>query len=162
MPEISTRTTNFDAKSVAEISETLRHLLADVFALFVKTKSFHWHIGGRDFRGDHQLLDDQATESFSTLDLLAERSRKIGGAAIRSIGDIARNQRLQDNDAPDLSATDMMRELLEDNRQLTAFLRCAHEVCDRHYDIATASLIENWIDQSEARVWFLNETTRHR
>ena len=162
MPEISTRTTHFDPNSVAEISETLRHLLADVFALFVKTKSFHWHIGGREFRGDHRLLDDQASEVFGMLDLLAERSRKIGGAAIRSIGDIARNQRLQDSDASDLSAVDMMRELLEDNRQLTTFLRSAREVCDRHHDLATASLIENWIDQSEGRVWFLDETTRCR
>ena len=160
MSVISTRTTDLDVAPAAEISDTLRHLLADMFVLFVKTKNFHWHISGRHFREDHLLLDEHATQIFSMTDDVAERIRKIGGAALRSIGDIARNQRLKDNDAGDLSPTDMLRELLDDNRQLTTFLRQAHQVCDHHRDVATASRIENWIDESERRVWFLSEMTR--
>ena len=162
MSMISPSTTDLDVASVAEISGTLRHLLADVFVLFVKTKSFHWHIGGRHFREDHLLLDEHATQNFSMVDEIAERIRKIGGTAIHSIGDVARNQRLKDNESHDSSATDMLRELLEDNRRLTTFLRQAHELCDRHRDVAAASLIENWIDETERRVWFLRETARDR
>jgi len=159
---ISPRTTDLDVAWAPEISDTLRHLVADVLVLFVKTKGFHWHIGGRHFREDHLLLDEHATQIFSMVDEIAERIRKIGGTAIHSIGDVARNQRLQDHDADDCSATDMLRELLDDNRQLTTFLRQAHELCDRQRDIATASLIENWIDETERRIWFLSETTRDR
>ena len=162
MSVVSTRATDFDATSVADMSDALRHLLADVFVLFVKTKSFHWHISGRQFREDHQLLDEQAAQIFGMVDEIAERIRKIGATALHSIGEIARNQRLKDNDTDDGSAMDMLRELLDDNRQLTTFLRQAHELCDRHRDVATASLLENWIDESEQRVWFLSETTRDR
>jgi starvation-inducible DNA-binding protein len=162
MSVTSTGTTDLDVASVPEIAETLRRLLADVFVLYLKTKSFHWHISGRHFRDDHLLLDEQATQIFSMVDDIAERIRKLGGTALRSIGDIARNQRLNDNDDEGLLATDMLRDLLDDNRQLTRFLRLAHEVCDRHRDVATASLIENWIDESERRAWFLSETTRER
>ena len=162
MSVVSTRVTDFDAASVTEISDALRHLLADVFVLFVKTKSFHWHIGGRHFREDHLLLDEHATQIFDMIDEIAERIRKIGGIAVRSIGDVSQNQRLKDQDANDCSATDMLRELLDDNGRLTTFLRQAHELCDRHQDVATTSLLENWIDESERRVWFLRETTRDR
>jgi starvation-inducible DNA-binding protein len=162
MSVASTGTADLDVASVAEIAETLRRLLADVFALYLKTKSFHWHISGRHFRDDHLLLDEHAIQIFSMVDDIAERIRKMGGTALRSIGDIARNQRLKDNDDERLLATDMLRDLLDDNRQLTRFLRLAHDVCDRHRDVATASLIENWIDESERRAWFLSETTRER
>jgi starvation-inducible DNA-binding protein len=162
MSVVSTRGTDLDVESVAEISDMLRHLLADVFVLFMKTKSFHWHISGHHFREYHLLLDEQATQIFSMVDDIAERIRKIGGAALHSIGDIARHQRLKDNDAGDCSATDMLRKLLDDNRHLTMFLRQAHELCNRHRDVATTSLIENWIDESERRNWFLSETTRER
>jgi starvation-inducible DNA-binding protein len=159
---ISPSTTDLDVASAAEISDALRHLLADMLVLFVKTKSFHWHIGGRHFRSDHLLLDEHATEIFSMVDDIAERIRKIGGTAIRSIGDVARNQRLKDHEADSCSAIDMLRELLDDNCQLTTVLRQAHELCDRNRDVATASLIENWIDGTDRRVWFLSETTRDR
>src|SRR5262249_32247301 len=155
---ISPFTTDLDVASAAEISDTLRHLLADVLVLFVKTKSFHWHIGGRHFRSDHMLLDEHATQIFSMVDDIAEPIRKVGGTAIRSVGDVARNQRLADHDAADCSATDMLQELLDDNRRLRTFLRHAHGLCDRHRDLATASLIENWIDETERRVWFITET----
>src|SRR5580700_8567761 len=160
MAVTSTGTTDLDVASVPEIAETLRRLLADVFALYLKTKSFHWHISGRHFRDDHLLLDEHAIQIFCMVDDIAERIRKLGGTALRSIGDIARNQRLNDNDDERLLATDMLRDLLDDNRQLTRFLRLAHEVCDRRRDVATASLIENWIDEGERRAWFLSETTR--
>ena len=162
MSVTSTGTTDLDVASVPEIVETLRYLLADVFALCLKTKSFHWYTSGRHFRDDHLLLDEHATQIFSMVDDIAERIRKMGGTALRSIGDIARNQRLEDNDDERLLATDMLRHLLDEDRQLTRFLRLAHDVCDRHRDVATASLIENWIDESERRAWFLGETTRER
>jgi len=151
---ISPRTTDFDVASAEQIAGTLRHLLADVLVLFVKTKGFHWHIGGRHFRDDHLLLDEHATQIFSMIDEIAERIRKVGGTAVRSIADVARDQRLKDHEAECCSATEMLRELVDDNRQLTTFLREAHELCDRHRDIATASLIENWIDETEGRIWF--------
>lgn len=148
--------------AMAEISAALRHLLADVLALYVKTKSFHWHISGRHFRDDHQLLDEQAAQLFAMVDDVAERTRKIGGTTLRSVRDITRNQRLGDNNDEHLSALEMLKALLDDNRQLTGFLRATHELCDRHGDVASASLIENWIDESERRTWFLAETTRER
>ena len=143
--------------AVEEITSNLRRLLADVFALYVKTKNFHWHISGRHFRDYHLLLDEQATEIFAITDTVAERARKIGGTTIRSISDIAKNQRLKDNNKESVSPMDMISELCEDNQQLTRSLRAAHEVCDRHNDVATASLIEVWIDESERRTWFLAE-----
>jgi starvation-inducible DNA-binding protein len=152
--------TDLSGDAVEEISSNLRRLLADVFALYVKTKNFHWHISGRHFRDYHLLLDEQATQIFAITDPIAERARKIGGTTIRSIGDIARNQRLKDNNKEAVSPQEMLRELCDDNQQLTRSLRATHEICDRHNDVATASLIEIWIDESERRTWFLAEINR--
>jgi len=149
--------TDLSGDAVEEISSNLRRLLADVFALYVKTKNFHWHISGRHFRDYHLLLDEQATQIFAMTDTIAERARKIGGTTIRSISDIARNQRLKDNNKESVSPQEMIGELCEDNQQLTRSLRATHEICDRHNDVATASLIEVWIDESERRTWFLTE-----
>jgi len=132
-------------------------LVADVFALYVKTKNFHWHMSGRHFRDYHLLLDEQATQIFAMTDEIAERARKIGGTTIRSISDIARNQRLKDNNNEGVSPQDMIGELCDDNQQLARSLRSTHEICDRHNDVATASLIESWIDETERRTWFLSE-----
>jgi starvation-inducible DNA-binding protein len=140
-----------------EISNALRELLADVFALYVKTKNFHWHMNGRHFRDFHLMLDDQSDQLFAMIDPVAERTRKLGGRSLHSIGDISRNQRLQDNDQPNLSAEAMLKQLLLDNQELTKYLRSTHEICDRHNDVATASLLENWIDETEQRTWFLYE-----
>jgi starvation-inducible DNA-binding protein len=153
-------TTDLSGDAVEEISSNLRRLLADVFGLYVKTKNFHWHISGRHFRDYHLLLDEQATELFAITDTIAERARKIGGTTIRSISDIARNQRLKENNKDSVSAQEMISELCEDNQQLTRSLRAAHEVCDRHNDVATTSLIEVWIDESERRTWFLAEVVQ--
>jgi len=152
--------TDLTADAVEEISSNLRRLLADVFALYVKTKNFHWHISGRHFRDYHLLLDEQATQIFAITDTIAERARKIGATTIRSISDIARNQRLKDNNKEAVSPQEMIGELCEDNQQLTRSLRAAHDVCDRHNDVATASLIEVWIDESELRTWFLAEIVK--
>ena len=149
--------TDLSGDAVEEISSNLRRLLADVFALYVKTKNFHWHISGRHFRDYHLLLDEQATQIFAITDTIAERARKIGGTTIRSISDIARNQRLKDNNKESVSPQEMIGGLCEDNQQLTRSLRATHEICDRHNDVATASLIEVWIDESERRTWFLTE-----
>lgn len=143
-----------------EISAALRDLLADVFALFVKTKNFHWHMSGQHFRDFHLMLDDQSDQLFAMIDPVAERARKLGGTSLHSIGDIARNQRLQDNDEPHVAAETMLKELLLDNQKLTKYLRATHEISDRHGDIATASLLENWIDETEQRSWFLYEIVR--
>jgi len=132
-------------------------LVADVFALYVKTKNFHWHMSGRHFRDYHLLLDEQATQIFAMTDEIAERARKIGGTTIRSISDIARNQRLKDNNNEGVSPQDMIGELCDDNQQLTRSLRSTHEICDRHNDVATASVIESWIDETERRMWFSSE-----
>jgi starvation-inducible DNA-binding protein len=150
-------TADLGREGVAEISKELRHLLADVFALYVKTKNFHWHMSGVHFRDYHLLLDEHSEQIFAMADDVAERARKIGGSTLRSIGDIARHQRLEDNDRESLSPKDMLAELRTDNRELTRFLRVAHEICEEHDDVATASLIENWIDQTERRSWFLSE-----
>lgn len=144
--------------AVEEISATLRHLLADVFALYLKTKNFHWHMCGRHFRDYHLLLDEHAGQIFAMTDEIAERARKIGGTTLRSIGDISKHQRLKDNNHESLSALDMLTDLHTDNRELTRFLRVAHQVCEKHNDVATASLIETWIDETERRAWFLNQT----
>jgi len=140
-----------------EICPALRELLADVFALYVKTKNFHWHMTGRHFRDYHLLLDEHGEQLFAMTDPIAERARKLGGDALRSIGDIARHQRLHDSDERSLPAEGMIKELLQDNQELTKYLRSTHEICDRHNDVATASLIENWIDETERRSWFLYE-----
>ncbi len=152
--------TDLSGDAVEEITSNLRRTLADVFALYVKTKNFHWHISGRHFRDYHLLLDEQATQIFAMTDTIAERARKIGGTTIRSIGDIAKNQRLKDNNKENVSAQEMIRELCDDNQQLTRSLRATHAVCDRYNDVATASLIEVWIDESERRTWFLAEINR--
>jgi starvation-inducible DNA-binding protein len=149
--------TDLSGDGVEEISSNLRRLLADVFTLYVKTKNFHWHISGRHFRDYHLLLDEQATQVFAMTDTIAERARKIGGTTIRSISDIARNQRLKENNKEGVSPQEMISELCDDNQQLTRSLRAVHEICDRHNDFATTSLIEVWIDESEKRTWFLAE-----
>ncbi|WP_395664473.1 Dps family protein [Methylocella sp.] len=153
--------TDLKADATKDIAAALTTLLADMFALYVKTKNFHWHVSGPHFRDYHLLLDDQATEIFAATDPIAERVRKIGGTTLRSIGEISRIQRLLDNDAPYVTPTDMLAELRDDNKQLTASLRELHELCDEKNDVATASLIENWIDEAERRVWFLFEATRN-
>jgi starvation-inducible DNA-binding protein len=148
------------AQGVSEISEELRLLLADVFVLYVKTKNFHWHMTGPHFRDYHLLLDEQGEQLFAMTDDIAERARKIGGTSLRSIGDIARHRRLKDNDAETVTPEEMLAELSTDNQQLTRSLRATHEVCDKHNDVATASVIENWIDEAERRTWFLFEIVR--
>jgi starvation-inducible DNA-binding protein len=135
-------------------------LLADMFALYLKTKNFHWHVSGPHFRDYHLMLDEQAAEIFATTDEIAERARKLGGTTIRSIGHIAKLQRVADNDADFVTPADMLAELKEDNLQLTQRMRETHDVCDEHCDVATASLLEVWIDQAEKRVWFLFEAGR--
>src|SRR5512143_2070899 len=137
-----------------DITGALNALLADVFALYLKTKNFHWHVSGPHFRDYHLLLDDQATQIDAMTDTIAERVRKLGGTTIRSIGHIKRLQRVLDNDADYVTPQDMLAELREDNLDLTRHMRTLHELCDEHGDIATASLIENWIDQTEKRTWF--------
>ena len=149
--------TDLDPKGVVAIERELRQLLADVFALYIKTKNFHWHMSGPHFRDYHLLLDEQAEQLFDMTDDIAERARKIGASTIRSIGDISRHQRLRDNNDELVSPHDMLAELYSDNQQLTRALRAAHAVCDEYNDVATASLIENWIDQTERRTWFLFE-----
>lgn len=151
---------NLGENAVKDISAVLAALLADMFALYLKTKNFHWHVSGPHFRDYHLMLDEQAAEIFATTDDIAERARKIGGTTIRSIGHIAKLQRVADNDADFVTPDDMLAELREDNLQLTQRMRETHDVCDEHGDVATASLLENWIDQAERRVWFLFEAGR--
>ena len=143
--------------AVNRITADLRQMLADVFALYIKTKSFHWHMSGRHFRDYHLLLDEQAEQIFSMSDDVAERARKLGGPALRSIGDIARPQRLSDSNQESLTARQMIVDLRDDNSRLLGFLRESHELCAGHNDFATTSMIEVWIDQAERRVWFLSE-----
>jgi starvation-inducible DNA-binding protein len=152
-----------DLKAVAtkDIAAAMNGILADVFALYIKTKNFHWHMSGPHFRDYHLLLDEQAEQIFEMTDPIAERVRKLGGLTIRSIGQISRTQRLLDNDAEYVEPSDMLAELADDNRILAVSLRQAHNVCDEHGDIATASLIEVWVDETERRSWFLFEATRH-
>ncbi|HEX6833662.1 MAG TPA: DNA starvation/stationary phase protection protein [Rudaea sp.] len=152
--------TDLKAKATRDISGGMNAILADVFALYLKTKNFHWHMSGPHFRDYHLLLDDQADQLYAMTDPIAERIRKIGGTTIRSIGHIARLTRVADNDAEYVDPLDMLAELREDNKTLAARLREVHEVCDEHNDIATASLIENWIDETERRTWFLFEASR--
>jgi starvation-inducible DNA-binding protein len=154
--------TDLGPAATKDISAAMNGILADVFALYVKTKNFHWHMSGPHFRDFHLLLDEQADQLFAMTDPVAERVRKIGGITLHSIGQISRNSRIEDNDADYVEPLDMLAELAEDNQSLTARLRAAHEVCDEHEDVATASLIEVWIDETERRAWFLFETTRRR
>jgi starvation-inducible DNA-binding protein len=158
--ELSQPPSDLTRDAVVEISSALRILLADAFALYIKTKNFHWHMSGVHFRDHHLLLDEQADQIFGMTDDIAERSRKIGGNTIRSIGDIARHQRIRDNDESEVSPRDMLVELCVDSRHLTGCLRSTHDLCERYADVATASLIETWIDQTERRSWFLFETAR--
>jgi starvation-inducible DNA-binding protein len=151
---------DIEPKAVKEITGALNRLLADVFALYLKTKNFHWHIRGPHFRDYHLLLDDHGDQIFAMTDDIAERVRKIGGTTIRSIGHIARVQRIADNDADYVTAKDMLSELFEDEKALLLSMRAAHSLCDEAGDVATASLVENWIDQTERRKWFLFEVTR--
>jgi starvation-inducible DNA-binding protein len=144
-----------------DVSAGLTRLLADVFALYVKTKNFHWHVSGPHFRDYHLLLDDQATLVFAMADPVAERARKLGGTTLRSIGQIGSLKRLSDNDETFVGPEAMLDELRQDNELLVKYMRELHHLCDDKQDVATASLIENWIDQTEERIWFLFETTRH-
>jgi starvation-inducible DNA-binding protein len=152
--------TDLDPDASRDIAGGMNAILADVFALYLKTKNFHWHMSGAHFRDYHLLLDEQADQLYAMTDPIAERIRKIGGTTLRSIGHIARTQRVQDNDAQYVEPLDMLAELREDNKELAARLREVHDVCDEHRDIATASLIETWIDETERRTWFLFEATR--
>jgi starvation-inducible DNA-binding protein len=152
--------TDLGAEAVGDISAALNALLADMFALYVKTKNFHWHVSGPHFRDFHLLLDEQADQIFATTDPIAERVRKIGGTTLRSIGQIAQRKRLIDNDAAFVTPPDMLAELREDNKQLVGEMRRTHALCDEQGDVATASLLEVWIDEAERRTWFLFEATR--
>jgi starvation-inducible DNA-binding protein len=152
--------TDLKPNAVRDISGALNTLLADMFALYLKTKNFHWHVSGPHFRDYHLLLDEQGDQIFATTDAIAERVRKLGGTTLRSIGHISRLQRVLDNDADYVTPLDMLAELRDDNKQLTASLREAHSLCDEEDDVATTSLIEIWIDEAERRTWFLFEASR--
>jgi len=152
--------TDLKAKATKDIAAAMNTILADVFALYLKTKNFHWHMSGPHFRDYHLLLDEQADQIYAMSDPIAERIRKVGGTTLRSIGHISRTQRILDNDAEFVQPLDMLAELREDNKVLAASLREAHNVCEEHRDIATASLIEVWIDETERRTWFLFEASR--
>ena len=152
--------TDLKPEAVKDISGALNILLADVFALYVKTKNFHWHMSGPHFRDYHLLLDEQGDQIFAVTDPMAERVRKIGGTTLRSIGHIGRLQRVLDNDADFVTAPDMLAELRDDNRELAARMRETHGLCDEHGDVGTASLLEVWIDEAERRAWFLFEASR--
>ncbi len=152
--------TDLSAEATRDVAGALNALLADMFALYLKTKNFHWHISGPHFRDFHLLLDEQADQIFATTDPIAERVRKIGGTTLRSIGQVAAQKRLLDNDLDYVTPLDMLAELREDNKQLTAEMRRTHALCDDYEDVATASLLEVWIDEAERRTWFLFEATR--
>ena len=152
--------TDLKAAATKDVAGAMNAILADVFAMYLKTKNFHWHMSGPHFRDYHLLLDEQATQLYAMTDPIAERVRKLGGTTLRSIGHIARMQRVVDNDAGYVEPLDMLAELRDDNKTLAARLREVHEVCDDHHDIASASLIEVWIDETERRTWFLFESSR--
>jgi starvation-inducible DNA-binding protein len=152
--------TNLTSKATQDISAALTTLLADAFALYLKTKNFHWHMSGRHFRDYHLLLDEQGDQIFAMTDPMAERARKIGGMTLRSIGHISRLQRILDNDAGYVTPLDMLAELRDDNKQMAASMREMHSLCGEYEDVATASLLETWIDETERRTWFLFEATR--
>ncbi len=153
--------TDLKSDATKDIAGAMNGILADVFTIYLKTKNFHWHMSGPHFRDYHLLLDDHGDELFAMTDPIAERIRKVGGTTLRSIGHIARLQRVLDNDADYVEPLDMLAELRDDNKTLAASLREAHEVCAEHRDIATTSLIETWIDQTERRTWFLFEASRN-
>lgn len=148
------------ADATRDISGALNALLADMFALYLKTKNFHWHVSGPHFRDYHLLLDEQGAQIFATTDVMAERVRKLGGTTLRSIGHIARLQRVEDNDAEFVTPQDMLAELREDNAQIVVRMRETHSLCDEYGDVGTASLLEMWIDEAEKRIWFLYEAGR--
>ncbi len=152
--------TDLKPSAVRDLAGALNILLADMFGLYLKTKNFHWHISGPHFRDYHLLLDEQGEQIFATTDAIAERVRKIGGTTLRSIGHISRLQRVEDNDADFVTPMDMLAELRDDNKQLVARMRETHDLCDEHGDVATASLLEVWIDEAERRTWFLFEASR--
>src|SRR5882757_11132448 len=152
--------TDLERNAVKDISAALTTLLADMFALYIKTKNFHWHVSGPHFRDYHLLLDEQADQIFAIADAIAERVRKVGGMTLRSIAHIARLKRVLDNDAEYVTPLDMLAELRDDNKDLAAHMREAHGLCDEHGDVPTASLLEVWIDEAERRVWFLFEASR--
>ena len=152
--------TGLSSNATRDIAGALTTLLADVFALYIKTKNFHWHVSGPHFRDYHLMLDEQGDQLFAITDDIAERVRKIGGTTLHSIGQISRLQRILDNDADYVTPDDMLAELRDDNKQLVASMRETHGLCDEHGDVATASLLENWIDEAERRVWFLFEASR--
>ncbi len=152
--------TRLTPEATRDISGALNTLLADMFALYLKTKNFHWHVSGPHFRDYHLLLDEQSDEIFAATDAIAERVRKVGGTTLRSIGQIGRLQRVLDNDADYVTPLDMLAELREDNKQLATYMQETHNVCDEHGDVASTSLLENWIDEAERRVWFLFEANR--
>lgn len=152
--------TDLKAGATRDIAAAMNAVLADVFAMYLKTKNFHWHMSGPHFRDCHLMLDDQADQLYAMTDPIAERIRKVGGRTLRSIGHIARSQRVLDNDADFVEPADMLAELRDDNQALAANLRTAHDLCNEHRDIASASLIEVWIDETERRTWFLFESTR--
>ena len=152
--------TDLKPNAIRDVAGALNILLADMFALYLKTKNFHWHVSGPHFRDYHLLLDEHADQIFATTDAIAERVRKIGGTTVRSIGHVSRLQRVLDNDADFVTPMDMLAELRDDNKQLTLSLREAHGLCDEHGDVASASVLETWIDEAERRTWFLFEATR--
>ena len=152
--------TDLSTDAVSEISEQLNAILATTFAIYLKTKNFHWHVSGPHFRDYHLLLDEQGEQIFDSTDDIAERVRKIGGTTLRSIGQISKLQGIEDNDESFVSPADMLRELMSDNKKLIEAMRGCHEVCDKYGDVATASILENFIDQAERRVWFLFEASR--
>ena len=160
LPESLDTPTDLTNDAVAALSKAINGLLADAFALYLKTKNFHWHMSGPHFRDYHLLLDEHSDQIFATTDPLAERVRKLGGKTLRSIGDISRNQSLEDNDAEFVSPRDMLLELLQDNKNMAQAMREAHELCEKHEDVATASLLEVYIDETERRTWFLFEASR--
>ena len=152
--------TDLSADAVSQISAKMNEILATTFALYIKTKNFHWHVSGPHFRDYHLLLDDQSEQIFASTDDIAERVRKIGGITLRSIGQISKLQGIEDNDASYVAPGDMLRELMGDNKKVVAAMRACHKICDDHEDVATASLLENFIDQAERRLWFLFEASR--
>ena len=158
-PDLDTPT-DLPPQAVNKVSEALNVLLADAFALYLKTKNFHWHISGRHFRDYHLLLDEQSDQIFATTDQLAERVRKIGGTTLKSIGQVAKLQTIKDNNEDYVPPREMLRELMQDNKTVIRNMRAAHEVADKHEDVATASILENFIDQAEKRNWFLFEASR--
>ena len=158
-PDLDTPT-DLSSQAVNKVSEALNVLLADAFALYLKTKNFHWHISGRHFRDYHLLLDEQSDQIFATTDQLAERVRKIGGTTLKSIGQVAKLQTIKDNNEDYVPPREMLRELMQDNKHVAAAMRKAHDVCDKAEDVASASLLENFIDETERRTWFLFEATR--